>query len=98
MHKDESEELVVKDEVIEIAKEDPESPTGMIYEPLEVEEVKVEEEKEEKELTDEELVERIADVIIKREDFNALLKKKADLDLPLVVLVNGGSASGSEIV
>lgn len=80
MHKDESEELVVKDEVIEIAKEDPESPTGMIYEPLEVEEVKVEEEKDEKELTDEELVERIADVIVKREDFNSLLKKKADLD------------------
>ena len=80
MHKDESEELVVKDEVIEIAKEDPESPTGMIYEPLEVEEVKIEEEKEEKELTDEELVERIADVIIKREDFNALLKKKVELE------------------
>ncbi len=80
MHKDESEELVVKDEVIEIAKEDPESPTGMIYEPLEVEEVKVEEEKDKRDLTDEELVERIADVIVKREDFNALLKKKADLD------------------
>jgi hypothetical protein len=80
LHKEEEEELVVKDEVIEVAKEDPSSPTGMIYEPLEVEEVEVDEEEEKKELTDEELVERIADVIIKREDYNALLKKKADLD------------------
>ncbi|MCG3222650.1 MAG: hypothetical protein H7641_14820 [Candidatus Heimdallarchaeota archaeon] len=80
LHKEETEELVVKDEVIEVAKEDPSSPTGMIYEPLEVEEVEVDEEEEKKELTDEELVERIADVIVKREDFNTLLKKKADLD------------------
>ena len=80
MHKEDKEELIVKDEVVEIATEDPESPTGMIYEPLEVEEVKVEEEEEKKELTDDELVERIADVIVKREDYNALLKKKADLD------------------
>ncbi|NPD89153.1 MAG: hypothetical protein HGN29_10540 [Asgard group archaeon] len=79
-HKEEAEELIVKDEVIEVAKEDPSSPTGMIYEPLEVEEVEVDEEEEKKEHTDEELVERIADVIVKREDFNALLKKKADLD------------------
>ncbi|MCG3225683.1 MAG: zinc ribbon domain-containing protein [Candidatus Heimdallarchaeota archaeon] len=79
-HKEEAEELVVKDEVIEVAKEDSSSPTGMIYEPLEVEEVVVDEEEEKKELTDEELVERIADVIVKREDFNTLLKKKADLD------------------
>jgi hypothetical protein len=80
LHKEETEELVVKDEVIEVAKEDSSSPTGMIYEPLEIEEVEVDEEEEKKELTDEELVERIADVIVKREDFNALLKKKADLD------------------
>ena len=81
LHKEEEkEELVVKDEVIEVAKEDPSSPTGMIYEPLEVEEVEVDEEEEKKELTDEELVERIADVIVKREDYNALLKKKVDLD------------------
>jgi len=80
LHKEETEELVVKDEVIEVAKEDPTSPTGMIYEPLEVEEVEIEEEKDERELTDDELVERIADVIVKREDFNALLKKKVDLE------------------
>ena len=80
IHKEEKEELVVKEEVVEIAREDPDSPTGMIYEPLEVEEIEVDEKEEEKELTDEELVERIADVIIKREDFNALLKKKTDLD------------------
>ncbi|MCG3225124.1 MAG: zinc ribbon domain-containing protein [Candidatus Heimdallarchaeota archaeon] len=79
VHKEDPEEFIVKDEVVEIAKEDPESPTGMLYEPLEVEEVKVEEE-EKKELTDDELVERIADVIVKREDYNALLKKKTDLD------------------
>ena len=77
---EEREELVIKEEVVEIAREDPDSPTGMIYEPLEVEEIEVDKKEEEKELTDEELVERIADVIIKREDFNALLKKKADLD------------------
>ena len=80
IHKEEKEELVIKEEVVEIAREDPDSPTGMIYEPLEVEEVEVDEKEEERELTDEELVERIADVIIKREDFNALLKKKTDLD------------------
>jgi hypothetical protein len=80
VHKEDPEEFIVKDEVVEIAKEDPESPTGMLYEPLEVEEVKVEEEEEKKELTDDELVERIADVIVKREDYNALLKKKNDLD------------------
>ena len=80
LHKEEAEELIVKDEVIEVAKEDPTSPTGMIYEPLEVEEVEVDEEEEKKELTDEELVERIADVIVKREDFNSLLKKKAELE------------------
>ncbi len=79
VHKEDPEEFIVKDEVVEIATEDPESPTGMLYEPLEVEEVKVEEE-EKKELTDDELVERIADVIVKREDYNALLKKKTDLD------------------
>lgn len=79
VHKEDPEEFVVKDEIVEIATEDPESPTGMLYEPLEVEEVKVEEE-EKKELTDDELVERIADVIVKREDYNALLKKKVDLD------------------
>ncbi|MHA1347359.1 MAG: zinc ribbon domain-containing protein [Candidatus Heimdallarchaeaceae archaeon] len=80
LHKEDTEEFIVKDEVVEVATEDPESPTGMIYEPLEVEEIIVEEEEEKKELTDEELVERIADVIVKREDYNALLKKKADLD------------------
>lgn len=81
VHKEDPEEFVVKDEVVEIATEDPESPTGMIYEPLEVEEVKVEEEEEKKkELTDDELVERIADVIVKREDYNALLKKKTELN------------------
>ena len=79
VHKEDPEEFIVKDEVVEIATEDPESPTGMLYEPLEVEEVKVEEE-EKKELTDDELVERIADVIVKREDYNALLKNKVDLD------------------
>ncbi len=80
LHKEDPEEFIVKDEVVEIATEDPESPTGMLYEPLEVEEIKVEEEEEKRELTDDELVERIADVIVKREDYNALLKKKADLD------------------
>lgn len=80
VHKDEPELVVKSEEVIEIAKEDPESPTGMIYEPLEPEEVKVEEEEEKRELTDDELVERIADVIIKREEYNALLKKKTELD------------------
>ncbi|MCG3216581.1 MAG: hypothetical protein KAS63_07640 [Candidatus Heimdallarchaeota archaeon] len=80
IHREEKEELVIKEDVIEIAREDSESPTGMIYEPLEVEEIEVDEEEEAKELTDEELVERIADVIIKREDFNALLKNKKDLE------------------
>ena len=79
VHKEDSEEFIVKDEVVEIATEDPESPTGMLYEPLEVEEVKIEEE-EKKELTDDELVERIADVIVKTEDYNALLKNKVDLN------------------
>lgn len=80
IQKEEKEELVIKEEIVEIAREDPESPTGMIYEPLEIEEIEVDKKEEERELTDEELVERIADVIIKREDFNALLKKKTDLD------------------
>ncbi|MBY9000616.1 MAG: hypothetical protein KGD64_06865 [Candidatus Heimdallarchaeota archaeon] len=81
LHKEDPTEFVIKDEIVEVATEDSESPTGMLYEPLEVEEVKVEEEAEEKkELTDDELVERIADVIVKREDYNALLKKKVDLD------------------
>ncbi len=80
VHKEDSEEFIVKDEVVEIATEDPESPTGMLYEPLEVEEIKIEEEEEKKELTDDELVERIADVIVKREDYNALLKNKVDLN------------------
>ncbi|MHA1482529.1 MAG: zinc ribbon domain-containing protein [Candidatus Heimdallarchaeaceae archaeon] len=80
VHKEDPEEFIVKDEVVEVATEDPESPTGMLYEPLEVEEVKIEEEEEKKELTDDELVERIADVIVKREDYNALLKNKVDLD------------------
>ncbi len=80
IHREEKEELVIKEEVVEIAREDPDSPTGMIYEPLEVEEIEMDEKEEERELTDEELVERIADVIIKREEFNALLKKKSDLD------------------
>ena len=53
----------------------------MIYEPLEPEEIEVEDKEEEKrELTDDELVERIADVIVKREEYNALLKKKTELD------------------
>ena len=80
VHKDESELVIKSEEIIEIAKEDPESPTGMIYEPLEPEEIKVEEKEEKKDLTDDELVERIADVIIKREQFNALLKKKTELN------------------
>ena len=81
LHKEEPELIVKSEEVIEIAKEDPTSPTGMIYEPLEPVEVEVEDKEEEKkELTDDELVERIADVIIKREDFNALLKKKTELN------------------
>lgn len=81
VHKDEPELVVKSEELIEIAKEDPESPTGMIYEPLEPEEIEVEDKEEEKrELTDDELVERIADVIVKREEYNALLKKKTELD------------------
>ncbi len=81
VHKEESELVVRSNEVIETAKEDPESPTGMIYEPLEAEEIEVEEKEEEKrELTDDELVERIADVIIKREEYNVLLRKKTELD------------------
>ncbi len=80
LHKDEP-ELIITKEVIEIAKEDPTSPTGMIYEPLEPEEIEVEDKDEEKkELTDVELVERIADVIVKREDYNALLKKKVEIN------------------
>ena len=80
LHKDEP-ELIITEEVIEIAKEDPTSPTGMIYEPLEPEEIEVEDKDEEKkELTDVELVERIADVIVKREDYNALLKKKVEIN------------------
>ncbi len=80
LHKDEP-ELIITKEVIEIAKEDPTSPTGMIYEPLEPEEIEVEDKDEEKkELTDDELVERIADVIVKREDYNALLKKKVEIN------------------
>jgi hypothetical protein len=81
LHKDEPELIVKSEEVIEIAKEDPTSPTGMIYEPLEPEEIEVEDKEEEKkELTDDELVERIANVIIKREDYNALLKKKVEIN------------------
>ena len=80
IQKEVKDELVIKEEIVEIAREDPDSHTGMIYEPLEVEEIEVDKKEEERELTDEELVERIAYVIIKREDFNALLKKKTDLD------------------
>ncbi|MHA1223152.1 MAG: zinc-ribbon domain-containing protein [Candidatus Heimdallarchaeaceae archaeon] len=88
IHKEEQdEELVVKDDVVEIAKEDPSSPTGMVYEPLEVKEVEVEEEKE-KELTDDELVERIADTIIKREEYNDLLKKKHELEVEIEKLLD----------
>ncbi|MHA1667947.1 MAG: zinc-ribbon domain-containing protein [Candidatus Heimdallarchaeaceae archaeon] len=88
IHKEEQdEELVVKDDVVEVAKEDPSSPTGMVYEPLEVKEVKVEEEKE-KELTDDELVERIADTIIKREEYNDLLKKKHELEVEIEKLLD----------
>ena len=88
IHKEEQdEELVVKDDVVEIAKEDPSCPTGMVYEPLEVKEVEVEEEKE-KELTDDELVERIADTIIKREEYNDLLKKKHELEVEIEKLLD----------
>ncbi len=81
LHKDEPELIVKSEEVIEIGKEDPSSPTGMIYEPLEPEVIEVEDEKEEKkDLTDDELVERIATTIVKREDYNALLKRKVEIN------------------
>lgn len=88
IHKEESEEIIIKDEVVEIGREDPESPTGMIYEPLEIEEVEIDEEEEKKELTEEELVERIADTIVKREDYNALLKKKEELENEIEILLD----------
>ncbi|MHA1114774.1 MAG: hypothetical protein ACTSRR_09165 [Candidatus Heimdallarchaeaceae archaeon] len=74
----------------EIAIEDPESPTGVIYEPIKPveEEEKVEEKEEKKELTDDELVERIADVILSREKYNELLKKKKELDNEINILLD----------
>ncbi len=89
LQKDEPELIVKSEEVIEIAKVDPTSPTGIIYEPLEVEEIEVEEKEEEiKDLTDDELVERIADVIVKRDDFNALLKKRTDINAEIDKLLD----------
>ena len=73
----------------EIAIEDPESPTGVIYESIKpVEEEVVEEKEEKKELTDDELVERIAYVIISREKYNELLKKKKELDNEINILLD----------
>jgi len=54
------------------------STSTMFEKPLEVEEEK--EEKKEKELSDDELIARIADIIIKREEYNSLLKRKKDLN------------------
>lgn len=81
---EEKEEPVVEEPAIE----DPSSPTGVIYErPLEIEE-KEEEEEKEKELSDDELVARIADTIIKREEYNELLHKRKQLNEEIDVLLD----------
>lgn len=71
-------EQVEVSEVVESVKKDEASPTGVIYE---VEEpVEIEEEVEKKELSDDELVERIAETVVKREQYNSLLKRKRELE------------------
>ncbi len=74
----------------EIAIESPESPTGVIYEPIKPTEDLEKEEKEEekKELTDDELVARISDIILSREEYNALLNKKNSLNKEISVLLD----------
>ncbi|MHA1399027.1 MAG: zinc ribbon domain-containing protein [Candidatus Heimdallarchaeaceae archaeon] len=73
----------------EVAVEDPTSPTGVIYESMQpVEETKEEKEEEKKELTDDELVARISDIIVSRETYNSLLKKKKELNNEISVLLD----------
>ena len=67
-----------KEEVVEGGSRTTVNESTSIFEkPLEIEEEK---EKEEKELSDDELIARIADVIIKREEYNSLLKRKKELN------------------
>ncbi len=87
-------EQETEDEKIEeLVKEDPSSPTGVIYEPLqekieEPEEEKEEPEEEKKELTDDELVARISDVILKRKEYNELLKRKKEVNTEISKLLD----------
>ena len=86
LFQDVDKEPEVKMPVEEPAREEPSSPTGVIYErPLEIEEEK---EEEEKELTDDELVERISETIIKRDEYNELLRKRKELSEEIDILLD----------